>query len=112
MWCTKFFSVLESSFSMILIIVALNRVCFNVSLNTIFSSTLKNLLFEYYFKEREKGKQQSRDHEETKRQIEEDADEEIVKLMQTHEQALIACKEENSNLKNKSTTYQRKVRLK
>jgi hypothetical protein len=73
---------------------------------------LKNLLFEYYFKEREKGKQQSRDHEETKRQIEEDADEEIVKLMQTHEQQLIACKEENSNLKNKSTTFQRKVRLK
>jgi len=32
--------------------------------------------------------------------------------MQTHEQQLIACKEENSNLKNKSTTFQRKVRLK
>ncbi|CAF3399586.1 unnamed protein product, partial [Rotaria sp. Silwood2] len=41
--------------------------------------------------EREKNKQQSRDHEETKRQIEEDADEEILKLMQTHEQALIEC---------------------
>ena len=59
--------------------------------------------------EREKNKQQSRDHEETKRQIEEDADEEILKLMQTHEQALIECKEENVNLRNKSTTYQRKV---
>ena len=61
-------------------------------------------------KEREKNRQQSRDHEETKRQIEEDADEEILKLMQTHEQALIECKEENINLRNKSTTYQRKVR--
>ena len=60
--------------------------------------------------EREKNKQQSRDHEETKRQIEEDADEEILKLMQTHEQALIECKEENVNLRNKSTTFQRKVR--
>ena len=62
--------------------------------------------------EREKNKQQSRDHEETKRQIEEDADEEILKLMQTHEQALIECKEENVNLRNKSTTFQRKVCLK
>ncbi len=61
--------------------------------------------------EREKNKQQSRDHEETKRQIEEDADEEILKLMQTHEQALIECKEENVNLRNKSTTFQRKVCL-
>ncbi|CAF3648658.1 unnamed protein product, partial [Adineta steineri] len=60
--------------------------------------------------EREKGKQQSRDHEETKRQIEEDADEEIVKLMETHEGALIQCKDENVNLRNKSTTYQRKVK--
>ncbi|CAF3796054.1 unnamed protein product, partial [Rotaria magnacalcarata] len=60
--------------------------------------------------EREKNKQQSRDHEETKRQIEEDADEEILKLMQTHEQALIECKEENANLRNKSTTFQRKVK--
>ena len=62
------------------------------------------------FQEREKNKQQSRDHEETKRQIEEDADEEILKLMQTHEQALIECKEENVNLRNKSTTFQRKVK--
>lgn len=30
--------------------------------------------------------------------------------MQTHEQALIECKEENVNLRNKSTTFQRKVR--
>ncbi|CAF3835653.1 unnamed protein product [Rotaria sordida] len=60
--------------------------------------------------EREKNKQQSRDHEETKRQIEEDADEEILKLMQTHEQALIECKDENANLRNKSTTFQRKVK--
>jgi hypothetical protein len=29
--------------------------------------------------------------------------------MQTHEQALIECKEENVNLRNKSTTFQRKV---
>ncbi len=29
--------------------------------------------------------------------------------MQTHEQALIECKEENINLRNKSTTFQRKV---
>ena len=60
-------------------------------------------------KEHEKGKQQSRDYEETKRQIEEDADEEILKLMQANEQALSQCKEENVNLRNKSTTYQRKV---
>lgn len=32
--------------------------------------------------------------------------------MQTHEQALIECKEENVNLRNKSTTFQRKVRSK
>ncbi len=31
--------------------------------------------------------------------------------MQTHEQALIECKEENVNLRNKSTTFQRKVSL-
>ncbi|CAF1588643.1 unnamed protein product, partial [Didymodactylos carnosus] len=58
--------------------------------------------------EREKTKQQSRDHEETKRQIEEDADEEILKMMQGNEQTLIECKEENISLKNKSTTFQRK----
>ncbi|CAF1015427.1 unnamed protein product, partial [Adineta ricciae] len=67
---------------------------------------IKNQLFV----EHEKGKQQSRDYEETKRQIEEDADEEILKLMQTNEQALSQCKEENVNLRNKSTTYQRKVK--
>ena len=40
---------------------------------------------------------------------EEDADEEILKLMQTNEEALVQCKEENINLRNKSTTFQRKV---
>lgn len=72
-------------------------------------NSLSPIHFKCSFQEREKNKQQSRDHEETKRQIEEDADEEILKLMQTHEQALIECKEENVNLRNKSTTFQRKV---
>jgi peptidoglycan hydrolase CwlO-like protein len=30
--------------------------------------------------------------------------------MQTNEQALVECKEENINLRNKSTTFQRKVK--
>lgn len=62
-----------------------------------------------FFKTSEEGRQQQREYEETKKQIEEDADREILDIKNKYERKLREEKESNLRLKGETGIMRKKV---
>ena len=80
-------------------------------LRIVLTRTSQDSVYLYIIQATEESRQQQREYEETKKQIEEDADREILDIKNKYERRLRDEKEANMRLKGETGIMRKKVRI-